>query len=187
MNRNDTIYVGKGGEKLKYAIDKLDVPVKDKIAADFGCNIGGFTDCFLHEGASKVYAVDTGYGMLEWKLRCDDRVIVMERTNAMHVNLPVKVDIISIDVAWTPQVHILPSAFRNIKQDGIILSLFKPQYEADKSQVKRGGLVEAEDFEQVLGSTLQELESINMAVKEVVRLPQRRKKNLEAILYLAST
>ena len=177
-------YVGRGGEKLKYALDALDLDVTGTTCADFGCNIGGFTDCLLQEGASKVYAVDTGYGMFEWKLRIDDRVVVMERTNAMHVDLPETMDIIVIDVAWTRQKYILPNALRHIYPEGHILSLFKPQYEADDELVHQG-VVSPEDLNDVLTATEAELRAMGIEVHEVVNLPHEKKsKNPEAILHI---
>ncbi len=182
--KNEKKYAGRGGQKLKYAIDRLGRNLNGKVAADFGCSIGGFTDCLLKEGAVKVYAVDTGYGMLEWRLRCDERVVVMERTNAMHVKLPEKVDIVTIDVAWTPQKHILPAALEAVQEGGTILSLFKPQYEAPPSLV-RCGMVAPEDFDTVLERTLRELRAGGISVVDTVRLPQpRKRKNLEAVLHI---
>jgi 23S rRNA (cytidine1920-2'-O)/16S rRNA (cytidine1409-2'-O)-methyltransferase len=181
---NEKPYVGRGGEKLKFAIDRLGLDLEGALGADFGCNIGGFTDCMLHEGARRVYAVDTGYGMLEWKLRIDDRVEVMERTNAMHVELPETPDLIAIDVAWTRQRYILPNALRQVSGGGCILSLFKPQYEADDELV-RNGVVAPEDFDRVLEETLEELKEMGIEVRQVVRLPhQKKSKNPEAILYI---
>ena len=180
-------YVGAGGEKLKFAIDKIGLDLRGAVAADFGCNIGGFTDCLLQGGARRVYAVDTGYGMLAWKLRNDERVVVMERTNAMHVELPERVDVVSVDVAWTRQRHILPNALRQLKPDGIILSLFKPQYEAGPPLVRRGRVAE-KDFESVLAVTVSELAEMGIRVREVVRLPRRKgSKNPEAFLYIVET
>ncbi len=177
-------YVGRGGEKLKFGLDGLGLDCADVVAADFGCNIGGFTDCMLQRGARRVYAVDTGYGMLHWKLRNDPRVVVMERTNAMHVRLPELMDLITIDTGWTRQRHILPAALRRLAPGGTILSLFKPQYEADRRLV-RAGVVRQEDFEHVLSGTLAELESMGIRAREVVRLPHKRKsKNPEAFLYV---
>ena len=177
-------YVGRGGHKLKRAIDELGLDLRGAVAADFGCNIGGFTDCMLREGAARVYAVDTGYGMLAWKLRTDERVVAMERTNAMHVGLPEPVDIVAVDVAWTKQRNILPAAVRCLKPGGTILSLFKPQYEAERDRVRRGR-VAPEDFDVVLDATLADLAARGLAVERVVRLPQeRRRKNIEAILML---
>jgi len=184
INSKKKRYAGRGGEKLKFALDALRLDVTGMAAADFGCNIGGFTDCLLKEGAQSVYAVDTGYGMLEWKLRCDGRVTVMERTNAMHLDLPAKVDIVTVDVGWTRQKHILPPALRAVKEKGHILSLFKPQYEADPAMVSRGR-VSDENFEAVLKHTLTELRRVGIAVSESVRLPRvKKRKNPEAILHI---
>jgi len=154
------------------------------VGADFGCNIGGFTDCMLHEGAPRVYAVDTGYGMLAWKLRQDPRVIVMERTNAMHVELPEPAGVVAVDVGWTRQRHILPNALRQAGPDGTVLSLFKPQYEAERRMVRRGRIMD-EFYESVLESTVAELKAMGIAVQEVVHLPRERaRKNPEAMLYI---
>jgi 23S rRNA (cytidine1920-2'-O)/16S rRNA (cytidine1409-2'-O)-methyltransferase len=176
--------VGRGAGKLRHAARELHLDFTGLVAADFGCNIGGFTDYMLHEGAVRVYAVDTGYGMLEWKLRQDDRVVVMERTNAMHAELPEKVDVLTIDTAWTCQRNILPNALRQVKEDGLILSLFKPQYEADRDLVHRGK-VDVEDWPSVLEATLQDMEARGIPVERVIELPHKRKsKNKEAILVI---
>jgi 23S rRNA (cytidine1920-2'-O)/16S rRNA (cytidine1409-2'-O)-methyltransferase len=177
-------YVGRGGEKLAFALDQLGLDVRGAVAADFGCNVGGFTDCLLQRGAQRVYAVDTGYGALEWKLRTDPRVVVMERTNAMHVSLPEPMNVIAIDVGWTKQRHILPSALKLIAPAGFILSLFKPQYEGDPRLVHRG-LVSPQDFDSILGSALTELEQTGIRVRDVVRLPHEKgSKNPEAMLHI---
>ena len=169
---------------MKYAIDRLGVDVRGLVAADFGCNIGGFTDCLLKDGARRVYAVDTGYGALHWKLRNDDRVVVMERMNAMHVALPERVDLVAVDVGWTRQRHILPSALRQLKEGGAVLSLFKPQYEADTPLVRRG-IVAPEDFQSVLDTCLAHLKGMGIVAESVVRLPSRKgTKNQECILYI---
>ncbi len=125
-------FVSRGGQKLDHALAALGIGVTGKICADLGCSTGGFTDCLLSHGAAKVYAVDTGYGVLDWKLRKDSRVVVMERVNAMHAELPEAMEIITIDVGWTRQRHILPSARRMLAPDGVVISLVKPHYEADR-------------------------------------------------------
>ena len=127
----DCPYIGKGGLKLFFAIENFNIDVKEKVAIDFGSHQGGFVDCLLKNGASKVYAVDTCYGTLDWKLRNDKRVVVCERMNAMHWKASELVDVITIDVGWTKQQYIIPSAIKSIKHDGIILSLLKPQYEVE--------------------------------------------------------
>src|SRR5881394_1864438 len=131
-------YASRAGQKLEHALEVFGVDVKDWICADLGSNVGGFVDCLLQRGAKKVYSIDTGYGVLEWKLRKDPRVVVMERTNAMHAVLPEKVKLVTIDVAWTKQKNILPAARRMMLDDGIAIALIKPQYEADVSLLRKG-------------------------------------------------
>jgi 23S rRNA (cytidine1920-2'-O)/16S rRNA (cytidine1409-2'-O)-methyltransferase len=135
-------YVGRGGLKLKFALDDFGVNVRNSVAIDLGCHVGGFTDCMLQGGATKVYAVDTAYGLLAWKLRQDPRVIVCERENALYWTTPEPADIISIDAGWTPQRLVLPAAARMLKPEGRILSLVKPQYEVPKEWLQRGVLAE---------------------------------------------
>src|SRR5260370_13738538 len=100
-------FVSGAGVELDHALQTFGIDGCGWVCADLGSNTGGFVDCLLQRGAAKVYAIDTGYGALDWKLRNDPRVMVMERTNAMHVELPEKIARISIDVAWTRQKHIL--------------------------------------------------------------------------------
>lgn len=133
-------FVSRAGAKLDHALTTFDLDVAGLVCADLGCNVGGFTDCLLQRGATKVFAVDTGYGALDWKLRKDPRVVVMERTNAMHVNLPERVPFICIDVAWTRQRRILPSARKLISLGGTVVTLIKPHYEADRAWLVKGVL-----------------------------------------------
>jgi 23S rRNA (cytidine1920-2'-O)/16S rRNA (cytidine1409-2'-O)-methyltransferase len=137
-------YVSRAGHKLEHALREFSVEVSGLICADLGSNVGGFVDCLLQHGAAKVCAVEKGYGVLEWKLRKDPRVIVMERTNAMHVALPEPVALVTIDVAWTRQKNILPAARKILCNDGLVISLIKPHYEADKTLLKKGVLPESE-------------------------------------------
>ena len=132
MSSKPTEYVGRGGRKLSAALDAFGVDPAGLTCADFGANIGGFTDCLLQRGAARVYAVDTGYGMLAWKLRKDARVVVMERTNALHADPPGLMDLVVIDMAWTPQVLSIPAAMKWLAKDGRIVSLLKPHFELAK-------------------------------------------------------
>lgn len=109
--------MSRAGEKLEYALVQWKLDVRGLICADFGCSTGGFTDCLLQNGAAKVYAVDTDYGELAWTLRNDPRVVVMEKTNAMHGELPEKVDLITVDTSWTKQEFVLPNAIKQLKSD----------------------------------------------------------------------
>jgi len=135
----DRQYVSRGGLKLDAAVSAFGIDCGGLLCADFGCNVGGFTDCLLVRGARKVYAVDTGYGTLAWKLRKDARVVVMERTNALYAEAPELVDLVAIDLAWTPQKLSIPAAAKWLKPGGKIISLLKPIYELAKMDPRRRG------------------------------------------------
>ena len=164
-------FVSRGGIKLQQALDVFGIDVAGRVCADLGCNAGGFVDCLLQRGAARLYAIDTGYGMLDWKLRNDARVIVMERTNAMHVELPEAVDLVSIDVGWTRQKRILPAARRMLGPGGAIVALIKPHYEAEPALL-RGGVLPRELVDGVVRRVLEEargcgLEAIATAVSAI--------------------
>ncbi len=153
---NPPHFVSRGGDKLAAALDHFKVDVAGSVCADLGSHVGGFVDCLLLRGAARVYAVDTCYGTLAWKLRRDKRVVVLERANAMHVSLPEPVGLVTIDVGWTRQEKILPNVERLVgvssrwpapaSQDrptgdtarrvphsgGQVLTLIKPHYEAQR-------------------------------------------------------
>ncbi len=131
-------FASRAGEKLDFALTQFKVDGRDLVCADLGSDRGGFVDCLLKRGAKKVYAVERGYGLLDWELRNDQRVIVMERTNALHVKLPEPVDFVSLDVGWTPQKLIIPQALNLLKPVGQMISLLKPQYEVEKKFLRRG-------------------------------------------------
>ena len=167
------------------------------VCADFGCNVGGFTDCLLRNSAARVYSLDTGYGALAYTLRIDPRVVVMERTNALHAAIPVDgpVDLIAIDLAWTPQKLCIPAALRWLRPGGRIISLVKPHYEAthgpEKDQLVDGVLPEIDalaTFDRVLG----ELPSLGVRVLGATRSPilggagkKRSSGNIEFLVALA--
>jgi 23S rRNA (cytidine1920-2'-O)/16S rRNA (cytidine1409-2'-O)-methyltransferase len=135
-------YVSRGGLKLEAALEAFALAVDGLVAADVGASTGGFTDCLLQRGARRVYAVDVGYGQLAWKLRQDPRVVVMERTNARYLaRLPEPIDFSSIDVSFISLKLILPRVRDWLQPDGSIVPLVKPQFEAGRSQVGRGGVV----------------------------------------------
>ena len=139
VNRPKTCgYVGKGGLKLEFALRHFGLSVQGLICADLGCHRGGFTDCLLQQGALRVHAVDTGYGILDWKLRSDPRVVVHERTNLLYWKSPEPLDLAVIDAGWTPQRLSIPAALQSLKPGGAILSLVKPQYEVERSELQRG-------------------------------------------------
>jgi 23S rRNA (cytidine1920-2'-O)/16S rRNA (cytidine1409-2'-O)-methyltransferase len=137
-------YVGRGALKLEGALDYFKIDVLGKTALDIGASTGGFTDCMLQRGAEKVYAVDVGHGQLDWKLRNDPHVIVMEKINARTLSrkhIPEPIDLCVIDVSFISLTLILPNAFALITPNGVILALIKPQFELQPTDVGKGGVV----------------------------------------------
>ena len=135
-------FVSRGGIKLDYALDHFQLDVSSKVAADIGASTGGFTDCLLQRGASRVYAIDVGYGQLDYRLRQDERVVVMERVNARYaVTLPEKVNLATIDLSFISVEKVIPSVAQLLEDDGCLLVLLKPQFEAKRSEVGKGGIV----------------------------------------------
>lgn len=137
-------YVSRGGYKLEKAIQDFQINFADKTVVDVGASTGGYTDCALQNGAMKVYAIDVGYGQLDWKLRNDPRVINIERTNIRNFTLEdlgEQVDIITIDVSFISTKLVFPIVADLIKDTGIIISLIKPQFEAGKDKVGKKGVV----------------------------------------------
>ncbi|HUU85762.1 MAG TPA: SAM-dependent methyltransferase [Phycisphaerae bacterium] len=142
-------YVSRGGVKLEAALRAFDVNPASWVCADFGSHVGGFVDCLLQHGAARVYAVEPGYGVLDYRLRNDPRVVVCERTNALEFSCPEPCDLVTIDVGWTQQRLILPAARRCLKAEaGRVITLVKPQYEAPQNWL-RGGVLPAERLEEV--------------------------------------
>jgi 23S rRNA (cytidine1920-2'-O)/16S rRNA (cytidine1409-2'-O)-methyltransferase len=175
-------YASRSGLKLAAALDAFAIDPTGLTCADLGCNVGGFVDCLLQRGATKVYAVDTGYGVLAYRLRRDARVVVMERTNAMHVTLPEPVDMVTIDVAWTPQHRILPNAAKLLKPGGRIITLIKPHYEADRSEI-HGGLLDPAIAPQIVDQARGRIEALGLKIAGTIQSPlPGQKGNLE---YLA--
>ncbi len=147
-------FVSRGGLKLEKAMDVFPISLNGKICGDIGASTGGFTDCMLQNGAKKVYAVDVGYGQLAWKLRNDDRVVNLERTNIRNVTdkeIPEPLDFCSIDVSFISLSLVLPVAYRLLREDGECVALIKPQFEAGKGKVGKKGVVrEPEIHKEVL-------------------------------------
>lgn len=148
VKSNPLNYVSRGGLKLEKSIDIFNLNLEDKVAMDIGASTGGFTDCMLQNGAKKVYAVDVGYGQLDWKIRSDNRVVVMERTNIRNVTLAdigEEMDFISIDVSFISLRLVLPVAKQLLKNNGEIVALVKPQFEAGREKVGKKGIVREKD------------------------------------------
>lgn len=137
-------YVSRGGLKLEKAMQTFPLTLTGKICADIGASTGGFTDCMLQNGAKKVYAVDVGYGQLDWKLRNDARVVCMERTNARyltHEEIPEDLDFASVDVSFISLKLIFPALYGLLREGGEIACLIKPQFEAGREKVGKKGVV----------------------------------------------
>src|SRR3989338_5948836 len=167
MTGHDHPYVGRGGVKLDHALKEFGVNVKGKVCIDVGASTGGFTDCLLQNGAAKVYAIDVGYGKLDWKLRNDKRVVVMERTNIKDVAMSPRrqvitladrrssvvtcrrddlttcrrVDVAVIDVSFISLTKVFPYIDKLLEDGGTIIALIKPQFEASRSKIGKGGIV----------------------------------------------
>ena len=135
-------YVSRGGLKLQAALATFGISVDGLVVADVGASTGGFSDCMLQRGASRIYAIDVGYGQLAWPLRQDPRIVVMERTNARYLDsLPEPVHLTTVDVSFISLTLILPQVRNWLIPDGLVVSLIKPQFEATKIQVGKGGVV----------------------------------------------
>ena len=141
---NTQKYVSRGGLKLEKAIDNFDFDLKDKITMDIGASTGGFTDCMLQNGAKKVYAVDVGYGQFAWKLRQDERVVCMEKTNIRYVtpnDIDDELDFASVDVSFISLTKVLGPARALLKDGGEMVCLIKPQFEAGREKLGKKGVV----------------------------------------------
>ena len=163
-------FVSRGGLKLAHALDHFGLNCTDLVCADLGSHVGGFVECLLQRGAARVYSVDTCYGTFAWKLRRDTRVVLLERTNAMHVELPEPVDLVTIDVGWTRQAKILPHARTLLKPTGRIITLIKPQYEASEEQ-HEGGVVSAKQREAIVSGVRARIHEYGLEVAGLVDSP----------------
>ena len=137
-------YVSRGGLKLEKAMQTFPITLEGKVCADIGASTGGFTDCMLQNGAAKVYAVDVGYGQLDWKLRSDERVVCLERTNARYLTreqIPEELDFASIDVSFISLKLIFPALYALLREGGEVACLIKPQFEAGREKVGKKGVV----------------------------------------------
>ncbi len=177
-------FVSRAGLKLEHAMATFGVDVAGLVCADLGSNTGGFVDCLLQRGAAKVYAVERGYGVLDWKLRKDPRVVVMERTNAMHVRLPEPAGFITIDVSWTRQRHILPSAKGLLAAGGRLITLIKPHYEA-APKLLRKGILPPEQVDGVVQGVIEEIRAAGFDVLGTAPSPIRGGQgNIEILAFL---
>jgi 23S rRNA (cytidine1920-2'-O)/16S rRNA (cytidine1409-2'-O)-methyltransferase len=168
-------YVSRGGIKLEAALREFEIDVNDKVALDIGASTGGFTDCLLKHGSKRVYAVDVGYGQLDWKLRQDPRVIIMERVNARYLKLEdigELADISTIDVSFISLTKVIPSVLQILKPGGVLIALIKPQFEVGKGEVGKGGVVREESKHvEVIDKITHLLEELNFKTFGVIPSP----------------
>ncbi|GBE41023.1 hemolysin A [bacterium BMS3Bbin09] len=145
--KNKMPFVSRGGLKLEQAVNEFNIDLKAKTAMDVGASTGGFTDCILQHGASKVYAVDVGYGQFDWKLRNDKRVVLLEKTNIRYLeksSVPDGIDIATIDVSFISLTKVIPNVLEFLKPEGEIVALIKPQFEAERKDIGKGGVIKDE-------------------------------------------
>lgn len=180
-------FVSRGGEKLDKALDAFGVVVAGAVVADFGASTGGFSDCLLQRGASRVYAIDVGYGQLAERVRTDPRVVILDRTNVRHIEaLPEAVQLVVIDVSFIGLKLVLPAAKAVLGNGGEIVALVKPQFEAGKGQVGKGGVVrDPAVHRRVLEEMFQQAADLDLGVRGLIASPIRGPAgNVEFLIHL---
>lgn len=182
-------YVSRGGLKLEKALAEFDVTVEGKVCTDVGSSTGGFTDCMLQNGAVKVYAIDVGHGQLDWKLRNDERVVCMEKTNIRYVvpeDLQEPADFSSIDVSFISLTKVLLPVYHLLKDDGEVVCLIKPQFEAGREKVGKKGVVrDPAVHEEVIDKVIAYAKSIGYAVRHLEFSPIKGPEgNIEYLLHI---
>ena len=189
VKQDDNPFVSRGGLKLDNALKRIPLSVKDCVCLDIGASTGGFTDCLLQNGAAKVYAVDVGYGQFDWSLRQDSRVVLIERTNIRHMpyeKINKKVDIVVADTSFISLRIVIPSAEKFMRHDTKVLALIKPQFEAGKKNVGKGGVVkDSRIINQVIKELAFFFRQRGYSVNQVIPSPVLgRKGNREYIICL---
>ena len=192
VRENPNPFVSRGGLKLQKAVTKYDIDLNGLVAMDVGASTGGFTDCMLQHGAKKVYSIDVGYGQLDWRLRNDERVKVMERMNARNMTsdwFDEEVDFASMDVSFISIKLILPAIYNCLKTGALAVILVKPQFEAGKGEVGKNGVVrEAALHTQICAMIMQFAQDIGFWVRDLSFSPITGPKgNIEFLLYLENS
>ena len=185
-------YVSRGGVKLEHALKEFKVKVKGKVALDVGASTGGFTDCLLQHGTSRVYALDVGYGQLDWKLRQDPRVKVIERTNVRYFTLKglglstSELGLAVVDVSFISLSKVLPAVYNLLADGAEVIALIKPQFEARREEVGKGGIVrEKKVHEEVVEKVKTSAAAIGFKVQGTTRSPiEGADGNVEYFIYL---
>ena len=182
-------YVSRGGLKLEKALKVFPITLTGKICMDIGASTGGFTDCMLQNGAAKVYSVDVGYGQLDWKLRQDDRVVCMEKTNFRYMtpeDIPDVLDFASVDVSFISLDKILTPAYALLKDQGEMVALIKPQFEAGREKVGKKGVVRDPNVhEEVISRIVRHADEVSFEVLDLSYSPIRGPEgNIEYLIHL---
>ena len=182
-------YVSRGGLKLEKALKVFPITLTDKICMDIGASTGGFTDCMLQNGAVKVYSVDVGYGQLDWKLRQDDRVVCMEKTNFRYMtpeDIPDVLDFASVDVSFISLDKILTPAYALLREQGEMVALIKPQFEAGREKVGTKGVVrDPKVHEEVISRIVRHADEVSFEVLDLSYSPIRGPEgNIEYLIHL---
>src|SRR3990172_2459329 len=150
-------YVGRAGFKLETALDTFGVDVKNLVVMDAGISTGGFTDCLLQRGAQKIYGVDVGYGQVHEQIRTDPRVVLLEKTNLRNLKaLPELVDLVTLDLSFISILKVMPAVSKLIKPGGRIITLIKPQFEAERGEVSAGGVIKDPAVQQRIIDTIKD-------------------------------
>ncbi len=182
-------YVSRGGLKLEKALKVFPITLTNKICMDIGASTGGFTDCMLQNGAAKVYSVDVGYGQLDWKLRQDDRVVCMEKTNFRYMtpeDIPDVLDFASVDVSFISLDKILTPAYALLREQGEMVALIKPQFEAGREKVGKKGVVrDPKVHEEVISRIVRHADEVSFEVLDLSYSPIRGPEgNIEYLIHL---
>jgi ftsJ-like methyltransferase len=186
----ENTFVSRGGHKLEKMIKDYDIDLRDSVCVDIGASTGGFTECMLKYGAKKVYAIDVGYNQLDYKLRTDDRVVSLERTNIRYFDTDLileDVDFISIDVSFISLELVLPVAKEILSRKGKIVALIKPQFEAGKGKVGKGGIVRDEKVHiEVIDKIINLVRDLNFNIIAITNSPIKGTSgNIEFLIYLS--
>jgi len=186
LQQPDCQYVSRAGEKLAAALDRFSISCTDLIVMDVGASTGGFTDCVLQRGARRVYAIDVGYGQLDWRLRNDPRVMVMDRMNVRHLDqkdIPESPGLAVIDVSFISLRLVLPAVLSILQSEAIVIALFKPQFEVGKGQVGKGGVVRNEALrQQVVEEFLAYSQDVGLTLIGALDSPVLGKKGNQEVL-----
>lgn len=186
---NTLKYVSRGGLKLEKAMTHFGISLEDKICMDIGASTGGFTDCMLQNGAKKVYAVDVGYGQFAWKLRTDERVVCMEKTNIRYVtpeDIADVLDFASVDVSFISLAKVLPAAKELLRDEGEMVCLIKPQFEAGREKVGKKGVVrDPAVHREVIGKVITDARELGFSILHLEYSPIKGPEgNIEYLVHI---